>query len=126
MDQPLGMVLKGFKAGCNKAFRELGYAATVLLQREPQRGGTQTKGAQTRKTGGAKARKAGSCKSVRGNTSRGGRRFHANNVCNSIVWRSILQTLTLISANDNVHFGIILLYKLTIFPDSYGRLSEKC
>lgn len=59
MDQPLGMVLKGFKAGCNKAFRELGYAATVLLQREPQRGGTQTKGAQTRKTGGAKARKAG-------------------------------------------------------------------
>ena len=36
MDKPLGMVLKGFKAGCNKAFRELGYAATLLQQREQQ------------------------------------------------------------------------------------------
>jgi len=35
MDQPLGMVLKGFKAGCNKAFRQLGYAATMLQQRGP-------------------------------------------------------------------------------------------
>ncbi len=51
MDQPLGMVLKGFKAGCNKAYRELGYAATLLQQRGPQTGGPQTGGPQTRKAG---------------------------------------------------------------------------
>lgn len=33
MEQHLGMVLKGFKVGCNKAYRQLGYAATVLQQR---------------------------------------------------------------------------------------------
>ena len=33
MEQHLGMVLKGFKAGCNKAYRQLGYAATMLRQR---------------------------------------------------------------------------------------------
>ena len=71
MDQPLGMVLKGFKAGCNKAFRELGYAATLLQQRETTAGettagrattaGAQTSGAQTSgaQTSGAQARKAG-------------------------------------------------------------------
>jgi hypothetical protein len=35
MEQHLGLVLKGFKIGCNKAYRRLGYAATVLQQREP-------------------------------------------------------------------------------------------
>ena len=47
MKQPLGMVLKGFKAGCNKAFRELGYAATMLQQRgqrQAQQGGQQPQG----------------------------------------------------------------------------------
>lgn len=34
MEQHLGMVLKGFKIGCNKAYRELGYAATLLQQRK--------------------------------------------------------------------------------------------
>ena len=71
MDQPLGMVLKGFKAGCNKAYRELGYAATLLQQRGPQTGGPQTGGPQTGgpqtggpqtggpQTGGPQTRKAG-------------------------------------------------------------------
>ena len=30
MEQHLGMVIKGFKVGCNKAYRQLGYAATQL------------------------------------------------------------------------------------------------
>ena len=61
MDQPLGIVLKGFKAGCNKAYRELGYAATLLQQRGPQTGGPQTGGPQTGgpQTGGPQTRKAG-------------------------------------------------------------------
>lgn len=33
MEQHLGMVLKGFKAGCNKAYRAI-FAATLLQQRE--------------------------------------------------------------------------------------------
>lgn len=33
MEQHLGMVLKGFKAGCNKAYRQSPYAATMLQQR---------------------------------------------------------------------------------------------
>lgn len=33
MEQHLGMVLKGFKAGCNQAYRQLGYAATLSQQR---------------------------------------------------------------------------------------------
>ena len=61
MDLPLGMVLKGFKAGCNKAYRELGYAATLLQQRGPQTGEPQTGGPQTGgpQTGGPQTRKAG-------------------------------------------------------------------
>ena len=35
MEQHLSMAIKGFKAGCNKAYRQLGYAATLLQQREP-------------------------------------------------------------------------------------------
>ena len=37
MEQHLGMVLKGFKVGCNKAFRQLGYAATLLQHKETDR-----------------------------------------------------------------------------------------
>ena len=35
MEQHMSMVIKGFKAGCNKAYRQLGYAATLLQQRGP-------------------------------------------------------------------------------------------
>ena len=35
MEQHLSMAIKGFKAGCNKAYRRLGYAATLSQQREP-------------------------------------------------------------------------------------------
>ena len=42
MEQHLGMILKGFKAGCNKAYRALcpaqsAYAATLLQQQKPDR-----------------------------------------------------------------------------------------
>jgi REP element-mobilizing transposase RayT len=37
MEQHLGMILKGFKAGCNKAYRQYPSAATVLQQRETGR-----------------------------------------------------------------------------------------
>ena len=34
IEQHMSMVIKGFKAGCNKAYRQLGFAATVLQHRE--------------------------------------------------------------------------------------------
>ncbi len=44
MEQHLGIVLKGFKAGCNKAYRQSPYAATLLQQRDAKAKDDRTHG----------------------------------------------------------------------------------